>query len=90
MIAMCVGNPHGTDQWEWRCGFYPGSRPGEIQSGTAGRSTRPAPNSAAPWNIFLASRRRDIDAALAAFVDRWLQTVRDDGRFKQLYAAWFE
>jgi ABC-type amino acid transport substrate-binding protein len=38
----------------------------------------------------LASRRRDIDAALAAFVDRWLQTVRDDGRFKQLYAAWFE
>ena len=30
------------------------------------------------------------DAALAAFVDRWLQTVRDSGRFKQIYAAWFE
>jgi cyclohexadienyl dehydratase len=30
------------------------------------------------------------DAALAAFVDRWLQNVRDDGRFKQIYAAWFE
>jgi cyclohexadienyl dehydratase len=30
------------------------------------------------------------DAALAAFVDRWLQTVRDDGRFKQIYTAWFE
>jgi cyclohexadienyl dehydratase len=30
------------------------------------------------------------DAALAAFVDRWLQTVRDDGRFKQMYTAWFE
>jgi cyclohexadienyl dehydratase len=30
------------------------------------------------------------DAAHAAFVDRWLQTVRDSGRFKQIYAAWFE
>jgi cyclohexadienyl dehydratase len=30
------------------------------------------------------------DAALAAFVDRWLQTVRDNGRFRQIYAAWFE
>jgi cyclohexadienyl dehydratase len=30
------------------------------------------------------------DAALAAFVDRWLQTVRDSGRFEQIYAAWFE
>jgi len=34
-IAMRVGNPHNTDQWEWSCGFYPGSRPGEIQSGTS-------------------------------------------------------
>ena len=30
------------------------------------------------------------DAALAAFVDRWLQTVRDNGSFRQIYAAWFE
>jgi cyclohexadienyl dehydratase len=30
------------------------------------------------------------DAALGAFVDRWLQTVRDSGRFEQIYAAWFE
>ena len=30
------------------------------------------------------------DAALVAFVDRWLQTVRDNGRFKQIYAAWFD
>jgi hypothetical protein len=28
-------NPHDTDQGEWSCGFYPGSRPGEIQSGTS-------------------------------------------------------
>jgi hypothetical protein len=28
-------NPHHTEPWEWRCGFYPGSRPREHQSGTA-------------------------------------------------------
>src|ERR1700730_7894486 len=22
-------------QWEWRCGFYPGSEPGEYRSGSA-------------------------------------------------------
>jgi cyclohexadienyl dehydratase len=30
------------------------------------------------------------DAAFEAFVDRWLQTMRDNGRFEQIYAAWFE
>jgi cyclohexadienyl dehydratase len=30
------------------------------------------------------------DAAFAAFVDRWLQTVRDNGSFRRMYAAWFE
>jgi cyclohexadienyl dehydratase len=30
------------------------------------------------------------DAAFAAFVDHWLQTMRNDGRFKQIYDAWFE
>jgi hypothetical protein len=34
-IAMRTGNPHDTDPWEWSCGFYPGSRPGEIQTGTS-------------------------------------------------------
>jgi hypothetical protein len=34
-ITARVGNPHDTEPWEWRCGFYPGSRPGEHQSGTA-------------------------------------------------------
>jgi hypothetical protein len=30
-----VGNPFDTDPWEWSCGFYPGSQPGEHTSGTA-------------------------------------------------------
>ena len=29
------GNPFGTDPWQWSCGFYPGSRPGECKNGTA-------------------------------------------------------
>jgi hypothetical protein len=33
-IAERVGNPHDTDPWEWNCGFYPGSHPGEHQSDT--------------------------------------------------------
>ena len=30
------------------------------------------------------------DAALKAFVDNWIGTARDDGRFAKLYSAWFE
>jgi hypothetical protein len=34
-IAVRVGIPFDEDPWEWSVGFYPGSRPGEHQSGTA-------------------------------------------------------
>jgi hypothetical protein len=34
-IVERVGNPHDTEPWEWRCGFYHGSRPGECTSGTS-------------------------------------------------------
>jgi hypothetical protein len=34
-IGIRSGNPTETDQWGWRCGFYPGSNPGECKSGTA-------------------------------------------------------
>src|SRR3981081_4601630 len=40
-IAIRSGIPHDEDPWEWHCGFYPGSHPGEHQSGTA--ATRPGP-----------------------------------------------
>jgi hypothetical protein len=33
-ISERSGNPHDTEPWEWQCGFYPGSRPGECTSGT--------------------------------------------------------
>jgi len=34
-IAIRSGNPESTDPWQWHCGFYPGSRPGECTSVTA-------------------------------------------------------
>jgi hypothetical protein len=34
-LAIRSGNPHDTEPWEWRCGFYPGSHPRECRSGTA-------------------------------------------------------
>src|ERR1700732_4929233 len=34
-ITERAGNPHDTEPWEWRCGFYPGSLPGECTSGPA-------------------------------------------------------
>ena len=29
-IAKSVGNPNAVPQWQWHCGFYPGSNPGET------------------------------------------------------------
>jgi len=34
-IARRAGCPVDVDQWEWGCGFYPGTAPGQGESGTA-------------------------------------------------------
>jgi hypothetical protein len=34
-IALRAGCPADVDQWEWKCGFYPGVEPGGHQDGTA-------------------------------------------------------
>jgi hypothetical protein len=41
-IAQCVGNPGAAPKWQWRCGFYPGSMPGECTAGTAATFERRA------------------------------------------------
>jgi hypothetical protein len=50
-IARRTGCPVDVDQWEWRCGFYPGIEPGRHQDGTA---------------IDFASARADFEAAWRA------------------------
>ena len=34
-IARRVGQPNAVEGWQWHCGFYPGSNPGEQCGGTA-------------------------------------------------------
>lgn len=34
-IARRSGCPVDVDQWEWKCGFYPGMEPGQRKGGTA-------------------------------------------------------
>jgi hypothetical protein len=59
-IAQSVGNPGATPQWQWRCGFYPGSRPGECTAGTAASFEQVRATFEAAWRIFLA-KRTDAD-----------------------------
>jgi hypothetical protein len=55
-ITIRTGNPSDTDPWEWICGFYPGSRPGEYQSGTAATFDKARADFEAGWRVFLSNR----------------------------------
>jgi hypothetical protein len=55
-IAQCVGNPGAAPKWEWRCGFYPGSRPGEGTGGTAADFDQARADFEAAWRVFLSKR----------------------------------
>jgi hypothetical protein len=59
-ITERVGNPHDTAPWEWRCSFYPGSRPGEHQSGTADSFDEARADFRRAWEAFL-SKRTEAD-----------------------------
>jgi hypothetical protein len=77
-IAKRVGNPSDTDPWEWICGFYPGSRPGEIQSDTAATFDDARAEFASAWAVFLANRTE-------ADFEAW-RYQRDSTAWK--YAMW--
>ena len=53
-IAQCVGNPGAAPKWQWRCGFYPGSQPGECTNGTADTLEIARSDFEAAWRVFLA------------------------------------
>jgi hypothetical protein len=59
-IAQRVGNPGGAPKWQWHCGFYPGSRPGECTAGTAANFDAAPEAFEAAWRVFLA-KRTDAD-----------------------------
>jgi hypothetical protein len=77
-IALRSGNPTTTASWEWCCGFYPGSDPGDSASGTAATFREARKAFEAAWQIFLAKRTEDD-----------FQAWRDDrDRTAEKYALW--
>ena len=59
-IAIRSGNPHDTNPWEWRCGFYPGCHPGEHTNGTAEKFEAARADFEAAWSVLL-SKRTEAD-----------------------------
>ena len=59
-IAQCVGNPGAAPKWQWRCGFYPGSRPGECTGGTGETFDKARAAFERAWAVFL-SKRTEAD-----------------------------
>ena len=81
-IARSVGNPNAEPKWQWQCGFYPGSRPGEQRRGTAATFDQARADFEIAWQVFSASRteadyqawreQRDWTARKYALRDRGL------------------
>jgi hypothetical protein len=59
-IMQCVGNPGAAPKWQWRSGFYPGSRPGECTNGSAATFEQARAAFEAAWRMFL-SKRTEAD-----------------------------
>src|SRR5271169_4580925 len=73
-IAERTGNPHDTEPWEWRCGFYPGS------SGTAETFDEARADFEAAWRVFLANR---TEADFRAWRDQEAWTAEKYRRFER-------
>lgn len=55
-IARSVGRPNAQNEWTWSAGFYPGSGPGEIKSGTANTFVDAKAKFERAWLTFASSR----------------------------------
>jgi hypothetical protein len=90
-ITIRSGNPRDTEAWEWRCGFYPGSRPGECSSGTADNFDQARAGFESAWQVFLSKRteadfaewraQRDWTAAKYLRFDRGERRGRSEGKY---------
>jgi hypothetical protein len=87
-IARRVGNPHDTDPWQWDCGFYPGSHPGEHQDGTAAIFDQARADFERAWAAFLPNR---TEADFQAWCDQQAWTAEKYRRFdrgERMPPAW--
>jgi hypothetical protein len=77
-IAKCVGNPCAAPKWQWRCGFYPGSRPGECTNSTAPTFEQARGDFEAAWHVFVSKR---TNADFQTWRDQQAWTAEKYGRF---------
>jgi len=77
-IARRVGQPHDQDAWQWLCGFYPGSNPGDQTVGTAPTIDQARADFEVAWRTFSARRTpadyqawRNQREWMARKYDRW-------------------
>jgi hypothetical protein len=77
-IARRTGCPNDVDQWEWKCGFYPGLEPGQHQDGTAIDFDQARADFEAAW-------RGILPGLVAADFQKW-RWQRDATAWK--YAMW--
>ena len=77
-IGERAGVPVDVDQWQWRCGFYPGCDPGEFSDGTAPDFFTARREFEAAWRD-LSATRTEVD------YQEW-RDQRD--RTARKYASW--
>src|ERR1019366_5428134 len=68
VIVERSGAPPSADPWQWCCGFYPGSNPGDDQHGTAANFEAARLAFEAAWREYL-PKRSDVD------FEEWRQTA---------------
>jgi hypothetical protein len=68
-ISKCVGNPGAAEAWQWLCGFYPGSNPGDQRGGTASTFEQARAAFEAAWRVYLPIRGRFPGLARSARLD---------------------
>jgi hypothetical protein len=81
-IMQCGGNPGSAPKWQWRCGFYPGSRPGECSLGTAVSFEAARAAFEIAWRTF-SSKRTDADFEMWREQKAWTErkyTLWDAGQ----------
>jgi hypothetical protein len=86
-IMQSVGNPGAAPKWEWRCGFYPGSQPGECTGGAAASFDEARTAFETEWRVFLAKR---IEADFQAWREQaWTaEKYRRFDRGERMPADW--
>ncbi|MGJ4950047.1 hypothetical protein [Bradyrhizobium sp. HKCCYLS20291] len=55
-IAKRTEGPPGSTAWQWFCGFYPGSHPGEHKVGRAVSYQQARDAFQAAWSVFSSNR----------------------------------